>query len=110
MNKYQLRDKAFREIFNIISADSQKLEFTTLETNKKMNSYYIKYGYSGGRSILIVIRNNGDIEYWIRTKEDFMTTHTIYFEPTTKILEQLDDEFFITLKEHFTKLVESITN
>lgn len=109
MDKYQLRDKAFGVIFSVILADSQKLQFTKMEVSKKLNSYYIKYGYTGGRSILVVIRNTGDIEYWIRKKDEYATTNTLYFEATIEKLEKLEEEFFTTLREDFTELIESIT-
>jgi len=110
MKKYEFRDKALMEIFNLICKDSKKLKFAKLDIEKKAHSYYVKYNYFGNRSILIVIRNTALIEYYIRLHNQFDTTHVTYFEPTPENLEKVDDEFFIKLKADFKELIKNMTS
>lgn len=110
MKKYEFRDKALTEIFNLICKDSKKLKFAKLDIEKKSNSYYVKYNYTGNRSIFIVIRNTALIEYYIRLHHEFDTKHIIYFEPTQENLEKVDNDFFMKLKTDFKELIKNMTS
>lgn len=108
MKKFEIRDRALKTIYDVIRKDSRKMEFTNLEINKKGQSYYIKYGYTHGRNIFIIIKNTAYIEFYLRLRNDPTQIYIEYYNPKLLSINDIDNNFFVKMKQDFEDTIKTM--